>query len=437
MVNLEAFKLYDIRGKYPEEINEKLAYKIGRATVLFFKSKSIIVGRDCRLSSPSLSKALIQGIMDQGCDVIDIGLCSTPMIYFASFKENAVMITASHNTKEYNGFKICRKGAQALTYNSGLNKIKMLVNKNKFPKTKKGRVLKKSVLKEYIDFIREFRKNISNLKIVIDAGNGMAGFVAPHLFKSLPVELIPMHFELDGRFPNHDPNPFHSENTEELQIKVMKEKADLGIAYDGDCDRVFFIDEKGQRVSAEFSLLLLAKNFVKKNQKVIYSNNCSQIVPETLKKMKIHSIISSMGHSMVKKAMKENQAVLGGEITGHFYFKKNNFADNGDIAVMLMLNIVSNKKKPLSELVEAYRKYFASEEIEIKTKDPKNLMKNVELYYTNKTEKISHFYGLTIKLKDWWFILRESQTTNVIKLIVEAKSKELLDNKINELKSII
>ena len=434
---MTAFKTYDIRGVYPSEINQELAYKIGRATVLFLKCKKLVVGRDCRLSSPALFKAFVNGVIDQGCDVIDIGLCSTPMLYFASFKENAVMITASHNPKQYNGLKICKKGAIALTYQTGLEKIEHLVKKNKFSNSKKGRMLKKHVLKDYVSFVNQFRKNISRLKIVIDAANGMAGYVVPHLFKSLPVELIPMYFELDGSFPNHEPNPLYSENTRELQERVVREKADLGIAYDGDCDRVFFIDEKGQRLSAEFYLLLIAEHLVKKNEKVVYSNNCSRIVPEVLQQNKTRLIISSVGHSMVKQAMHKNKAVLGAELSGHFYFKQNNFADSGDIAVILMLNILSSSKKPLSQLVARYKKYFTSEEIEIKVKDRDKTMKLIEQHYKRKAKKISHFYGLTIDLEDWWFILRESQTEEVVKLIVESLNKELLNVKIDELKSLI
>ncbi len=436
MVKLSSFKLYDIRGKYPQEINEELAYKTGRAIVLLLKSKNIVVGRDCRLSSPSLSKALIQGIIDQGCNTIDIGLCSTPMLYFASFKENAVMITASHNPKEYNGLKICKKGARALTYKSGLNKIKKIVEKNKFPKAKKGRILKKSILKEYISFANKFRKKISSLKIIIDAGNGMAGFTAPHLFKTLPIKIIPMNFELNGNFPNHEPNPLNPENTKELQKTVLKEKADLGIAYDGDCDRVFFVDEKGQRLSAESSLLLLAQHFSSKNEKIVYSNNCSKIIPEILKQMKIKPIISSVGHSMVKQSMKKNKAVLGVEFSGHFYFKQNHHADNADIAVLLMLNILSSAKKPLSELIKKYKKYFMSEEISIKVNNQEKTMKNVEHAYKNKA-KISQFYGLMVDFRDWRFVLRKSQTENVLKLVVEAKSTKLLNYGVNQAKNLI
>ncbi len=435
---MTAFKLYDIRGVYPSELNEGLAYKIGRATVLFLKCKRLVVGIDCRLSSPKLFKAFVKGVTDQGCDVVNIGLCSTPMLYFASFKENAVMITASHNPKQYNGLKICRKGAIALNYKTGLKQIESLVNKNKFPNVlKKGMVLKKHVLNDYVGFVNKFKKKISRLKIVVDAANGMAGYVVPHLLKSLPIKIIPMYFELDGSFPNHEPNPLYSENTITLQKKVIQEKADLGIAYDGDCDRVFFIDEKGQKLSAEFSLLLFAEHFVKKNQSVVYSNNCSKIVPEVLEKIKAKPIISSVGHSMVKDAMKKNNTVLGGELSGHFYFKQNHFADSGDIAVILMLNILSSSKKPLSQIVSKYKKYFTSEEIEIKVKDRDKTMKIVEEYYKKNAKKISHFYGLTIDLGDWWFILRESQTEIVVKLIVEAKSKEMLEFGINKLRKLI
>ena len=299
---MQIFKSYDVRGVYPSELNEEIAYKLGRSIVVYLKAKQLIVGRDIRLSSDSLSKALINGIIEQGCDVVNIGLCSTPMLYFASLNLPAVMVTASHLPAEFNGFKICKKGAIALSAETGLKDIEQLIADNKFLEVRrKGKISHKTILDDYIKGISSFGVGIKKLKVVVDSGNGMEALVAPKLLDNFPVQLVPLFFDFDGRYPNRSPNPEFADSLIVLQKKVKAEKADIGVGFDSDCDRVFFVDERGNRVRADHALLLLAKIVGKKGDKIVYASNCSRIVEDELKQMKLKAIKARVGHSLMKK----------------------------------------------------------------------------------------------------------------------------------------
>ncbi len=428
---------YDIRGVYPDEVNEKTAYNAGRAIALFLKTKKVIVGRDCRISSPTITKSLIYGLTDQGCNVIDIGYCNTPMSYYAAQKQHSLMVTASHNPKQYNGIKITRKGVESIGSHNGLSKIAELMNSCHFPQPKKrGHVTKKNILNEYAAYVRKIvQAKTKPLKILIDCGNGMAGYVVPKLLEGLKTKYKLIYGKLDGNFPNHTPNPAIPENTKDLQKAVVKGRYDLGIAYDGDCDRVYFIDEKGKRVRPEFPLLLFAKDRMKKGQTIAYTVNCSKIVQDLAKELGFKAVPSPIGHSEIPIVMKKNKAVVSGEITGHYYFKQFKYADSGDIAALMMISILSKSGRKMSKLIKPFQKYATSEELNFSVKDKeKTVDKVLKAHKACKTTKID---GWNIDAGSYWFNLRLSKTENYVRLNVEAKSEKDLKKAISRLSKMM
>ncbi len=437
-MKMSIFKAYDIRGIYPQEINEDIAYKLGRAFVTFLKCKKVVVSRDMRLSSKALSDALIKGLTDQGADVIDIRLSSTPMNYFANNflkADGSIMITASHNPKDFNGFKLSREKAIPISEDTGIKKIEYLVNKNKFKDGKKGKVTEKDVLNDYANHVVKFiKKSNKNLKIIADAGNGMAGLTADKIFSKLGLKLEKMYFELDGTFPNHEADPLKEKNVKEIKERVLKEKFDLGIAFDGDCDRVFFIDENGQKIPSDFIIALFSQEFLKKNpkEKIIYDLRSSKIIEETITLNNGKPIMSRVGHVFVKDLMREKDALFGGELSGHYYFRNNFYTDSGIIATVKLIEILSKTNKKLSELVKPFKKYYQSGEINIKVKDK---IKDIEKNY--KDGKILHIDGLSVYYKDWWFNIRPSNTEDLLRLNLEANTKELIEKKKKELLDLI
>jgi len=446
LINEKIFKAYDIRGIYPDEINEAVAFQIGRALAQFFRRKKIVIGRDMRLSSEPLFSSLTQGILDQGGQVIDIGLVSTDALYFASgrLKLPAVMITASHLPRQYNGFKICRAGAEALSQTSGLKEIAKLVQENikksKEKREKEGKIIHQDILSEYRLHVLSFinLKVLQPLKVVVDAGNGMAGKIVPLIFENLPFQIIPLYFKLDGSFPHHSANPLEKDNLKELQKRVLKEKADLGIAFDGDGDRVFFVDEKGEIIKSSLIIALLSQKFLEESpgEKIIYNLVCSRIVPETIKRYGGKPLIERVGHSFIKARMKKTGAVFAGEASGHYYFRKNFRADSGIIAALIVLEMLSKRRKPLSLVLEPFKKkYFAIEEVNFKVKNKNRLIKKIEAVY--RDAKISHLDGLTVSYPDWWFNLRPSNTEPVVRLNLEAVSQKKLADKFKEIKGLI
>jgi phosphomannomutase len=432
-----AFRAYDIRGLYPSEINEDIAYKVGRAAVKFLKAKQIIVGRDCRTSSLPLKKSLVYGLTDAGCNVADTGYCNTPMCYFAAQKMHAMMITASHNPKEYNGIKITRKGVEPIGEHNGLKEVEKIALSCHFPEPKKrGKVAVKDILPAYV---KEVRKLVNGkykpLKVLIDCGNGMAGHVVPSLLKGLPIKYKLLYGELDGNFPNHTPNPVIPENTAELQKKVVEGKYDLGVAYDADCDRVFFVDEKGKRVPCAFALILFAEHLLKHNKNVVYTVNMSRIVQDKIKEMGGKPWPSMIGHTEIPVTMKKHDGMVGGEITGHFYFKKFKYADSGDIAALYMMSILSQTDKTLSQLIKPFEKYATSEEINYKVKDKNASMKRVEEAYKKQIK--SRLDGISVDAGDYWFNLRLSKTENLVRLNCEATSRKKLNMAIEWISKLI
>ncbi|MEM4282740.1 MAG: phosphomannomutase/phosphoglucomutase [Candidatus Woesearchaeota archaeon] len=437
----EIFKAYDIRGIYPSELDEQIARRIGRAFVSALGSKKVIVGRDCRISSPKLAAALIEGILEQGADVIDIGLCSTPMIYFASQSADAIMVTASHNPKEYNGFKLCKKGGIRIAQKSGISKIEQIFKQGKFvPVAKaKGKHFKRHLLPSYVFHVLKFARGIKKLKLVVDGGNGMAGLTFPAIARRLPCKVIPLCFKLDGNFPNHPPNPFLTGVLKELQERVVKEGADLGIAFDADCDRVAFVDEKGKIARGDLIALLIARDILKRKAgaKIFCDVRCSRVVEEEIKRLGGRFERSKVGHAFIANKMRKEDAEFAGELSEHYYFKENFYCDSGDIAVIHMLNILSEEKKPLSALIKPFQRYYQSGELSFEASQQvaKRIVSVlVEIYSSGRQSRLD---GLTVEYKDWWFNIRPSHTEAMIRLNVEAKTKKLLDKRLEEIKKHI
>lgn len=440
---MSIFKAYDVRGIYPTELNEEIAYNVGKAFVSLIKPKNVVIGRDMRLSSDSLFNSLAKGITEMGADVIEIGLCSSDMVYFAvgHYEYDAgIMITASHNPKEYNGLKFVKKGAVPVSSETGLKEIEKMAGKNDFKSAKnKGKIIKKDVMQDYIKNVLKFVdvKKIKPLKVVVDAGNGMAGKVMPEIAKHLPIKLIPLYFKLDGNFPNHVPNPVFEESAAELKKTIIREKADLGLAFDGDADRLGLIDEDEKFVSGSLTTAIVAKKMLSKNPgaKIIYSSTSSWIVAETIKKCKGTPIMSPVGHSFIKQWMRDYNALFGGEGSGHYYYRDNSYADSAFITALIVMEMISEENEPLSEILKPYKKYFAIEETNFKVEDKEQKIKEIRQKY--KSGKINDMDGIRVEFNDWWFSVRASGTEPLLRLNLEAKSKELMEEKAKELKKII
>lgn len=450
---MNIFKAYDIRGIYPKELNEEVAVKIGRALVKFIQPKKVVIGRDARLSSPALFNALVQGITESQVTVIDIGLATTPLYYWALIDQGAdggVMITASHNPKDYNGFKINRGGAKPISRESGLEEIKRLMTSFRMssqpPKwmtperVSISQVIKKNLLDEYIEFIlsQSPLEQISQLKIVVDTGNGMAGLVVPKIFDRLNCQLIPLYFELDGSFPHHQPNPLKEENLRDLKEKVLAEKADLGIGFDGDGDRIIFVDERGQSVRGDFITALLAQEILNKNPgaKIFYEVRSSWIVKETIRENRGEPILGRAGHALIREQMEQEDILFGGELSGHYYFKEFFYCENALLTMLKVLALLSQSGKKFSEMIQPLKKYYQSGEINFSLKNKEGKIEEVASFYQG-AKNVSYLDGLTVEYEDWWFNLRPSHTEPCLRLNIEAKTKELLEEKENELRRLI
>jgi phosphomannomutase len=442
-IDQKIFKAYDIRGTYPDQLNEEIAYKVGRALVEYLKPENVAVGRDMRLSSPKLREALTRGIIEGGCHVIDIGLVSTDCLYFAVGKfgyDAGVMITASHNPPEYNGFKMCKKEAVPLSGEAGIDQIKELILRDEFPPPQKlGTIEKQDVDSAYVQHLLSFvdKDKIKPFKIVIDAGNGMAGKIIPKLFFHLQPKVIPMFFELDGSFPHHLASPIEPENIAPLREKVLIEKADLGAAFDGDADRMFLVDENAFPLGGDMVTALVAKNLLKKEKgaTILYNLICSKAVPQIIESSGGKAVRTRVGHALIKPVMKKYNAVFGGEHSGHFYFRNNWFADSGLIALLVCLELISEENKPLSALVKAIDPYFRSGEINSRVDDIPKKIEEIEQHYSSG--KIDHLDGVTVDFGDWWFNVRPSNTEPLLRLNIEANTKEKLEEKKEELLKLI
>ncbi len=448
----EIFKAYDVRGVYGKDLTDEAVYNIGRAFVSFLGCKEVVVGYDMRVSSPKLAKAFMRGVNDQGADAINIGMVSTDGLYFASgfLNKPGVMFTASHNPKQYNGLKFCKAMAVPINENTGLQKIRTIAEKIQYEKIdnkkikikNKGRIIKKDILKDYAEHVLSFvhKGKIKKLKIAVDAGNGMAGKMVPLVYNKLPIKIIPLYFKLDGTFPNHPADPSKYENLKELQEIVKKEKCDFGMAFDGDADRIFFVDENGNIVNSSLISALVIKNTLEKNpnEKIIYNLVCSKIVPETIEKYNGKAVMERVGHSFIKDTMKRINAVFACEHSAHYYFRKNFNADSGLIASIIVTEIISKENKPLSDLLKEFEKYYKIEEtnFEVKGKD-KKLQQIKNNYKKMKPRKINKMDGVSVEFDDWWFNVRPSNTEPLLRLNLEAVSKKVMEEKKGELIGVI
>ena len=449
MIDESIFKAYDIRGTYPEQLDEDLARDIGRAFVnhLGLSGSRVVVARDMRLSGEALENAFIEGVTEAGADVLDLGMVSTDALYFAVGhleEPGGAMITASHNPKNYNGFKLCREEAIALSGESGIGQIRDLITSGKLPPAAEypGSVEQSDIAEDYAKHCLSFidLESLRPLKIVVDAGNGMAGKMLPPLFERLPFEYVPMYFELDGSFPNHPPNPIEPENVEELQKRVREEGADFGVAFDGDADRCFIVDEKGEIIAGDILAALIAKNVLEKEAgaTIIHSAVCSKAFPELVRREGGTPVRTKAGHSIIKPQMRERDAAFGGEHSAHFYFRDNFFADSGIIAMLTVAELVGRQDAPISDLISPIDPYVRSGEINSEVEDQEATLRKVEdLYSEREGAKIDHLDGLTVDLGDWWFNLRPSNTEPLLRLNVEANDRKTMEMERDRLLELI
>jgi phosphomannomutase len=441
----KVFKAYDVRGIYPTELDEEGAYAIARAYVEHFEPKHIAVGRDTRVSSPTMAAAAIRGAVDGGADVSDLGLVATEMLYFGVGHldlDGGIAVTASHNPKEYNGMKIVRRGALPVGGESGLFEIRDRALQPFDEPKDGGSVQEVDIWPAYVDRVLSFIDvdAIRPLRVVIDAANGMAGVMVPPVLERLPqVEAVRYFFEPDGTFPNHEPNPLLPENRQFIMERTTSEAANFGVAFDGDADRCFFVDDTGEFVPGDFVTALLAESILAKEPgaKIIYDVRASWAVPETIERAGGIPLVNRVGHAFIKLRMREEGAAFGGEVSGHYYFRDFYQADSGVIPFLLMLELVSRRGQKLSEILRPFReRYFITGELNTPVSDV--AVKLQELKERFATEgKISHLDGISVDAEDWHFNVRPSNTEPLLRLNLEARSKELMERKRDEVLDVI
>jgi len=441
----KVFKAYDVRGIYPTELDEDGAYAIGRAYVEQFEPKRVAVGRDMRVSSPSVAEAVIRGAAAAGADVLDVGMVGTEMVYFAVGElsiDGAVAVTASHNPKEYTGLKIVRRGALPVGGDSGLLEIRdRALSIRDTVGLEPAAAEEVDIYPAFVEKVLSFVDvgEIKPLKVVIDAGNGMAGAMLPPILERLPIEAVRCFFEPDGTFPNHAPNPLLHENREFIVNKVLEEKADLGIAFDGDADRCFFVDDGGDFVPGDFVTALLAESMLEKESgaKIIYDVRASWAVPDTVKRAGGVPIISRVGHAFIKLRMREENALFAGEVSGHYYFRDFSQADSGTIPALLMLELVSKRGKQLSEILRPLREhYFITGEINTPVDDVALRLQQLKEHFADQGE-ISHLDGISVTAENWHMNVRPSNTEPLLRLNLEALDPELMERKRDEALAVI
>ena len=447
-INPNIFKAYDVRGLYPAEINESATRDIGRAFVAYLEARRIGVSRDMRLSSPSLSAAFIDGARAQGADVVDYGLCGTDMLYFAVVRDGldgGAQITASHNPKEYNGIKLVRREAFPLSGDAGIGDMRDMIAAGTIPPphAAPGSHATRDLLEEYVAKVMSFIDPavIRPFNVVLDAGSGMAGVVAPRLFDRLPCRTTRLCFDVDGTFPNHEANPLIEENRRDIVERVVAEGADIGIAWDGDADRCFFIDGTGEFIAGDFVTALLAEAALVKSpgQKIVYDVRASYAVKDVVAHHGGTALMNRVGHAFIKRRMREEDAVFGGEVTGHYYFRDFYYADNGFIPALLILELMSRKGQTLHELLAPLcAKYFISGEINTRVADI--AMVGAKLAALADRYRDGHTYtldGFSAEFPDWHFNVRGSNTEPMLRLNLEALAPELMAQRRDEILGIL
>ncbi|HIJ52623.1 MAG TPA: phosphomannomutase/phosphoglucomutase [Planctomycetes bacterium] len=445
------FKAYDIRGVYPDQLDKEAAWKIGYATARFLRSllrgyqrgqanaQSLCVGRDMRTHSERLGQALIEGMNATGTNVIDIGMIDTPQMYFAINHLGTcggVQVTASHNPARYNGFKISGLGAKPIGVDTGLKDIEHIATGLPHTKSRSaGSVKKRDLTEEYKNHVLKFRQPSSNeLKLAVDASNGMAGKMVPAIFSDLPVQIVPLNFEHKGKF-EHPPNPLIEKNLSQVKDAVRRQNCDFGICFDGDADRLMMVDQAGDTISCDLLTALMAPYFLRQNPKatVVYDLRSSQVVVDEIINNGGTPRRERVGHAFMKKAMRDSHAVFGGELSGHFYYRDNYCTDSAFITLVYVLNIVSEADIPISQLIQPLRRYYHSGEINFKVEDKQAKMDGLARKYSDA--QIDYLDGVSIQYKDWWFNCRPSNTEPLLRLNVEAKSREMLYENLAELKA--
>ncbi|HUV30565.1 MAG TPA: phosphomannomutase/phosphoglucomutase [Acidobacteriota bacterium] len=438
------FKAYDIRGTYPDQLHGDTSFMIGAALARFLKPKAIAVGRDMRSSSDELFDALARGINANGVDVIDLGLISTDGLYFAVGKygfDGGVMITASHNPRQYNGFKMCRQNAEPLSGQEGLKQILEMIQNDAYLEQapSKGMIVRRDISSDYARHCLSFidPATVKPFSIVIDAGNGMAGYTLPPVLKELPVKVMPLYFELDGTFPNHPASPIELENLVDLQKEIAQKGADFGVAFDGDADRMFLLDRFGKQLGGDMVTALVAKSLLARHpgETILYNLICSRAVPELVARSGGRAIRTRVGHALIKPLMKRHNAIFGGEHSGHFYFRDNWFADSGMIALLVCLELISRENRPLHEMVRDIDPYFRSGEQNSRVKSIPEKIEAIRRAYDDGEQDTLD--GLTVQYEHWWFNVRPSNTEPLLRLNVEADTQPLLNEKTAQLLKLI
>lgn len=440
----KVFKAYDVRGIHGTEIDEEGGYAVGRAYVEQFEPRRIAVGRDMRLAAPAMARAVMEGAADAGADVLDIGMAGTEMVYFAVGSlglEGGIAVTASHNPKEYTGMKIVRRGALPVGGESGLLDVRDRALKGFGPVGRRGTITPHDIVPAYVDKVLSFVDvgAIEPLKVVIDAANGMGGVMLGPVLERLPIEAVRCHFEPDGSFPNHEPNPLLPENREFIVRATREAGADLGVAFDGDADRCFFVDDTGEFIPGDFVTALLAEAILAKEPggKVIYDVRASWAVPETIERAGGVPLVNRVGHAFIKHRMRKEEAVFGGEVSAHYYFRDFSQADTGVVPFLLMLELVSKAGRPLSELLAPYRStYFITGEINTPVADVPLKLQEIKERYA-PVARISHLDGISVDADDWHFNVRPSNTEPLLRLNLEARSQELMERMRDEVLALI
>jgi phosphomannomutase len=431
----DIFKAYDIRAVVPDQLNADLARKVGNAFAVFAGSPRIVVGRDMRPSGTELVAAFTEGAVAAGTDVVHLGLVSTDELFYATGALDApgAQFTASHNPARYNGIKLCLAGAKPVGADTGLGDIRRAVEEGRYvevPEPRRGQVSQRDVLADYARKVRSFVdvNVLAPLKVVADTANGMGGLVVPAVFEGLPFHLDMLFAELDGSFPNHPADPIQPANLRDLQAKVLETGADVGLAFDGDADRCFLVDDKAEPVSGSTTTALVAKAMLEKypGSTVLYNLICSKAVPEVIAENGGHPMVTRVGHSYIKAIMAETDAVFGGEHSGHYYFRDNYRADSGSIAALVVLEVVSKAGRPLSELRRPFERYAQSGEINTEVENPAGTVEKVAERFARESPdgRQSRLDGLTVDLGSWWFNVRPSNTEPLVRLNVEAADRE-------------
>ena len=435
------FKAYDIRGVVPDELDADAARAIGAAFARFAKAPKVVVARDMRPSGVELSGAFAEGVTSQGVDVIDVGLASTDLLYFASGRLDApgAMFTASHNPAKYNGIKLCLAGAAPVGQDTGLEEIKATAGEGVEPAGEAGSITEQNLLDDYAEHVLTFvdRDSLRPLKVVADTANGMGGLVVPKVFEKLPFELDILFPELDGTFPNHPPDPIQPENLKALQARVLELGADVGLAFDGDADRVFLVDNEAKPISGSTTTSMVAKAMLEKYPEatIIYNLICSKAVPEVILENGGKPVRTRVGHSFIKKVMAETDAVFGGEHSGHYYFRDNYRADSGLIASVVVLGMLSTAPDPLSDLRKPFERYVDSGEINVEVDDPKAVIEHVAEAFSDAEQDRTD--GLTLDFGEWWVNLRPSNTEPLLRINLESPDEASCQQHLSEILKLV